>query len=123
MLKYLKLRVFLWMVNQLNNKILEKIDEIVNEIEKSSDYQKYITLKDKISKNKELTLLINKVRLLQKDYVHHLSKKEELDKLTAELNNDPLYREYTNVLAELNNTYAIIETSLNNYFQNKLSDK
>ena len=41
---------------------------------------------------------------------------EELDKLTSELNNNPLYREYNNVVYEINNTYGIIESSLNNYF-------
>ena len=116
------LRVFLWMVNQLNKEILEKVDELVKEIEDSPDYQKYLLLKDKISKNKELMELINKVRVLQKDYVHHLTKKEELDKLVDELNSNPLYREYNNTLYEINNTYAIIESKLNKYFQDKLNN-
>ena len=122
MLKYLTLRVFLWMVNQLNKEILEKVDELVKEIEDSPDYQKYLLLKDKISKNKELMELINKVRVLQKDYVHHLTKKEELDKLVDELNSNPLYREYNNTLYEINNIYAIIESKLNKYFQDKLNN-
>lgn len=107
----------------MNNKILTKIDEIINEIENSPEYQKYLMLKEKISNNKELMELINRVRVLQKDYVHHLSSKEEIDELTRKLNDDPLYREYSNTLADLNNTYAIIETSLNNYFKSKLNDK
>lgn len=107
----------------MNNKIIDKIDEIISEIENSDEYQKYIILKDKISNNKELMLLINRVRILQKDYLHHLSSKEELDKLTNELNDNPLYREYKNTLDEINNMYTIIENSLNNYFQNKLNDK
>ena len=65
--------------------------------------------------------LINRVRVLQKDVVHHLSSKEELDKLVNELNDDPLYREYSNALYEVNNTFAIIETKLNKYFQDKLN--
>ena len=44
-----------------------------------------------------------------------------LDELTKELNNDPLYREYNNTLYEINNTFAIIENSLNNYFNSKLN--
>lgn len=102
---------------------MEKIDEIILEIENSPEYQKYLYLKDKISKDKKLMTLINKVRVLQKDYVHHLSNKDELEELIKELNNDPLYREYSNTLTEINNTYAIIETSLNNYFKSKLNDK
>ena len=41
---------------------------------------------------------------------------KELDELVDELNNHPLYREYNNTLSEINNTYGIIESSLNNYF-------
>ena len=107
----------------MNNDILKKIDEIINEIDKSLEYQKYLLLKDKISKNKELMLLINKVRILQKDYIHHLSSKKELDILTNELNNYPLYLEYKNTLDEINNIYNIIESSLNNYFEKQLNDK
>lgn len=117
MLKYLMQRVFLWMVNYLNNKeILYKIDEIINKIEGSELYLKYLDLKEKIDNNKELVMLINEVKLLQKDVVHHLDKKELLNIKTDELNTYPLYREYLNVIYEINNTYAIIENDLNNYF-------
>ena len=107
----------------MNKEILDKVDELVNEIEESANYKKYLYLKDKISKNKELTSLINKVRVMQKDYVHHLVKKEELDQLVNELNDNPLYREYKNTLDEINNIYNIIENSLNNYFARQLNDK
>ena len=109
-------KVFLWMVRQLNKEILNKIDEIIKTIEESDDYFKYLDLKNKISNNKELVNLINEVKLLQKDVVHHLNKKEILNEKINELNNYPLYREYNNTLSEINNTYAIIENSLNNYF-------
>ena len=107
----------------MNNDVLEKVDEIVSEIENSPEYQKYLTLKEKISSNKELMELINKVRVLQKDYVHHLCSKKELDSVNTKLNDNPLYREYSNTIAEINNTYNIIETSLNSYFDSQLNDK
>ena len=107
----------------MNNKILKKVDEIILEIENSEEYKKYLSLKDKIESNKELIGLINKVKVLQKDYVHHLCTKEELDKVTDELNSYPLYREYSNTIDEINNTYSIIENSLNNYFKSQLNDK
>ena len=104
------------MVNQLNKEINNKVDEIINEIENSEVYQKYLSLQDKISSNKELMELINKVKVMQKDVVHKKKKKEDLDKLMDELNSNPIYREYNNCLYEINNTYGIIESSLNNYF-------
>ncbi len=109
------------MVNQLNKEISIKIDEIINVIENSDVYQKYLLLKKSISENKELMELINKVRVMQKDVLHHKKTKDDLDKLMQELNNHPLYIEYNNTIFEINNTYAIIENSLNNYFDKILN--
>ena len=86
----------------MNKEISIKIDEIINVIENSDVYQKYLLLKKSISENKELM-------------------KDDLDKLMQELNNHPLYIEYNNTIFEINNTYAIIENSLNNYFDKILN--
>ena len=105
----------------MNKEISIKIDEIINVIENSDVYQKYLLLKKSISENKELMELINKVRVMQKDVLHHKKTKDDLDKLMQELNNHPLYIEYNNTIFEINNTYAIIENSLNNYFDKILN--
>ena len=111
------------MVKLLNNTlILKKLDEIINEIETSEEYKKYLVLKDEIKKNKELVLLINKVRQLNKDFNHKLVKKDELDRLTNELNNHPLYREYLNTISVINNELSIVENAINNYFRKKLEN-
>ena len=111
------------MVKSLNNTlILKKLDEIINDIETSEEYKKYLVLKDEIKKNKELVLLINKVRQLNKDYSHKLVNKEELDRLTNELNNHPLYREYLNTISVINNELSIVENAINNYFRKKLEN-
>ena len=105
----------------MNKEIIDKVEEIIKTIEESSTYQKYLDLKKKIDNNKELTILINEVRLLQKDTLHNVKKKEDLNKKMEELNNHPLYREYSNTLYEINNTFSIIESSINNYFNDKLN--
>ena len=105
-----------------NEAILNKIDEIIKEIESSYDYRKYLKLKVEINNDKELVLLINKVRQMNKDYTHKLFKKEELDKVTNELNNHPLYREYLNTIDAVNNEFIIIENTINNYFKKKLEN-
>ena len=111
------------MVKSLNNTlILKKLDEIINDIETSEEYKKYLVLKDEIKKNKELVLLINKVRQLNKDFNHKLVKKDELDRLTNELNNHPLYREYLNTISVINNELSIVENAINNYFRKKLEN-
>ncbi len=100
----------------MNKEIEKKVDEIVSEIETSEVYQKYLSLKDKMEANKELMELINKVKITQKDVLHTKCDKIKLDKLMDELNNHPLYREYNNTIYEINNTYGIIESSINRYF-------
>ena len=105
----------------MNNEILEKVDEIIKTIETSKEYLKYLDLKKKIDNNKELVELINKVKVLQKDVTHKKEKVSKLKELTDELNNYPLYREYSNTVFEINNMYCIIENSINNYFESVLN--
>ena len=105
----------------MNNAILNKVDEIINIIESSEQYQKYLDLKNKIEANNELVILINEVKILQKDVVHHIDKKSLLNQKIELLNSNPLYREYINVIYEINNIYAIIENNLNNYFYVRLN--
>lgn len=100
----------------MNKEIVLKIDEIINKIETSDNYQKYLFLRERIKSNKELMELINKVRIMQKDVLHKKKEKKDLDILMDELNSNPLYIEYSNVVFEINNTYGIIESSINNYF-------
>ena len=105
----------------MNKEILDKIDEIIKSIENSPIYQKYLDLKKQIGNNKELKMLINEVRVLQKDIAHHVKNKKELEEKVNELNTHPLYIEYINSLDEINKTFTIIENNLNNYFKNKLN--
>ena len=105
----------------MNNEIINKIDEIIKTIEESEVYKKYLFLQEEMKNNKKLNKLLNEVRVLQKDVVHHVSKKDELEQKMNELREYPLYLEYTNTLDELNNTYTIIENSINKYFQEKLN--
>ncbi len=100
----------------MNSLILEKVDEIINDIINSNEYQKYLNLKDELDKNKEIKSLISEIKLIQKDLAHNYPKEMELENKIKELESIPLYREYQNILSELNNTYNIIESTLNNYF-------
>lgn len=104
----------------MNKEIITKIDEINTIIQDSEEYQKYLLLKKKMKKS-SLFPLINEIKVLQKDVVHHLDKKELLDSKIKELNDNPLYREYTNTIFEINNWYIIIENRINKYFQDKLN--
>ena len=60
--------------------------------------------------------LINEIKVLQKDVVHHLDRKSLLKEKEQLLNSYPIYREYINTVDEINNIYNIIENNINNYF-------
>ena len=101
---------------------MDKVDEIIYKIESSELYKKYVDLQRRIENNSEIMALINEVKVLQKDMVHHIDKKKELEEKKKELSDYPLYREYINTVDEINNVYNIIESNLNNYFYSKLND-
>lgn len=112
------------MVNKLNNEdkvILEKVDEIIEVIKTSSNYQKYLLLQEKMNSNQELISLIDEVKSLQKMIVNGKDKEIELKEKMALLEHNPLYREYNNTLNDINNEFAIVENTLNNYFDKKFN--
>ena len=106
------------MVRQLNKEILDKVSEIVEYIKNTPDYKGYLKTKELLDKDIKLKELIEKIKKTQKLLVKtkDLKLEEELDKLTQELNSNPLYLEYSNYLSEVNNMLAIFENKINKYF-------
>jgi len=107
----------------LNNEILKKVDEIIDYIENTKNYHDYLLIKEKMNGDEEISGLLDEIRRLQKLLANKYNKEldEELKKKNNELHSIPLYREYLNVIDEINNTLNIIENSLNNYFAEKLN--
>lgn len=107
----------------MNKEILLKIDEIINYIENGEDYQKYLKLKRIMENSEEINALLDEIRHLQKRLANNysLDTKKELDNKNQILKNIPIYREYLNVLDDINNTFNIIENGLNKYFYDKLN--
>lgn len=103
--------------------ILNKVDEILNYIENTDDYKKYLLIKEKMKNDIEINDLLNEIRHLQKKLANNNNKEieRELEEKNKILGNIPLYREYLNILDEINNIFNIIENSLNKYFYDKLN--
>ena len=112
----------------MNNKILDKVDEIITYIKDTDEYKDYLLLKDKLSKHEKATSLIKEVKKIQKELVRSeinnmdtsLLEKEYQDKLT-ELNKIPLYNDYSNTVDKLNSMYKLIKERLDDYFYSKLN--
>ncbi len=112
------------MEKSMNPNILEKLEEILDLIKDSQDYQDYVFLKAKLAKNEKALKLIAEVKKLQKQVVRKEVKKEdtsqeeqEIEKLLESLNQIPLYLDFVETQQKLNEVYQMIDTKLDNYFQ------
>ena len=95
------------------------IDEVVLCIKKSPEYINCINLKEQMSNNKEISELIEKIKVLQKKYIksnYDKKIKEELDKLEENLNNIPIYNIYNKNLEVVNDKINYVKDCLNDYF-------
>ena len=117
-----------WMVSMLENKVLSKIDEIIDYIKDSNTYKRFNIVEEQMSNNDELMSLINEIKVIQQEIV----KREEIDLDTQDLSNMyqalkkelysyPIYVEYNELLEELDNTYQEIKIIIEKYLNDKIN--
>lgn len=108
-------------------KVLQEIDQLVEIIEHSNEYQTYLSIQQKMSQNKELMQLINHIKETEQD----LAKKEQfglntedttqtLNELISKLEEYPIYQEYLVRQEDLNQQFQLITNTINHYFDNEL---
>lgn len=107
------------------NNILEKTDELIFEIKKSTKYKEYIKLKKIMLDNDEIMNTINKIKFNQKKIVLLKSQNEnynilekENKELLIQLESNQLYIEFNNIKLDLNNDFQIIK----NLIEKKIND-
>ena len=112
----------------MNDNILKEVDEIITYIKESNDYQEYIYLKNKLSKNIKANKLINEIKKCQKEIVKLEVKKEntreiedKINKNLDELNKIPLYIQFIEKQKDLDIIFQKIKNTLNNYFYEKIN--
>ena len=108
------------MVNQLN----KELEEVINTIINSDDYESCIQLKEKMSTNKEICELVEKIKVLQKKYVRENGEEvlEELKLLEERLNEIPIYVIYMQHLEKVNEMINYVKDELNDYFYKVLNN-
>ena len=107
-------------------KLNKALDEVVECIKSSCEYQDCISIKKKMDDNTELKELINNIKRLQKKYVrsNYDSKiKEELDLLEDKINYIPIYHVYLEKIEMVNQQIDYVRDSLNDYFYNLVNKK
>lgn len=112
----------------VSNLILDKLDDIIKDIQESSTYQDYQFLFQKLLKHEKANTLIKKVKNIQKEMVKKELRKEpilelekEIDIILKELNQIPLYVEFVSKQQELNQIYQDLKERLDCYFFDLLS--
>ena len=99
--------------------LYKALDEVINSITESDEYKTCIELKDRMSKNINITDKINKIKKLQKEYVksnYDFNIKIKLDELNNELISIPIYKIYMDNLEIVNEKIDYLKDSLNEYF-------
>lgn len=102
----------------------KKLEEVINTIINSDDYKSCIQLKEKMSTNKEICELVDKIKVLQKKYVRENGEEvlEELKLLEERLNEIPIYVIYMQHLEKVNEMINYVKDELNDYFYKVLNN-
>lgn len=102
----------------------KELDEVINTIINSDDYKSCIQLKEKMSTNKEICELVDKIKVLQTKYVRENGEEvlEELKLLEERLNEIPIYVIYMQHLEKVNEMINYVKDELNDYFYKVLNN-
>jgi cell fate (sporulation/competence/biofilm development) regulator YmcA (YheA/YmcA/DUF963 family) len=108
--------------------INSSLEELFNTIENSTLYKEYLKMKDILSKDKEIKLLIDEIKELEKQatYLENIGDNkykdidEEIKRKADVLNNKQVYQEYLNKMEEFNNELAISSKMIEKYVEEKV---
>jgi len=102
------------------------IDGVISCIKESFEYQRCISLKEKMQKNALITGLVDDIKRLQKDYIrsgYSQTAKEKLDEVNEKLQVIPIYNVYLDNLSKVNQRIDFVKDVLNDYFYKLLNDE
>ena len=110
----------------MSEELEKKIDEIIDIIKTSSEYQDYQYLKNKLEQNKRIKDQVDEIKKIQKELVKKEYVKEdvstlekEYQKKLEELEEIPLYSDFIETQNKLNKTIKQIEERFQKYFDQK----
>lgn len=107
------------MEKQNKEMIFNKVDELVNLLKSSEEYQRYLFLSNEMKSNDSLMNLIKDIKSLEQKRVNLEFKKEstkeidnEIEQKKKELEEYPIYTEYNYLKEDLDNTFQSIRSIL-----------
>ena len=103
--------------------IEEKIDELFDDFEESKLHKDYLSVQDKISKDKEIISVINEIKKFQKISANNKDKSVELkiNELYKKLESYPIYQSYLIMHDEIEEELFMIKEVFDKYFNNLLT--
>ena len=98
--------------------VYKSLDEIVSYIKDTKEYQKCVSLKEKMDQNEEIKSLIEEIKRKQKEFVKSPSQEieDQLKRLNHQLESIPIYDTYQKNLEKVNEKIDYVRDSLNDYF-------
>ena len=112
-----------WMAKSVNEEILKKVDELIAEIKRSSDFQNYKYLTEKLEKNSTIKTKVQEIKQLQKEITkreyYHQDTSEQVQKWNKEvetLQQIPLYQDWITTQEKLNQYCQEIKSQLESCF-------
>lgn len=112
-----------WMAKSVNEEILKKVDELITEIKRSSDFQNYKYLTEKLEKNSTIKTKVQEIKQLQKEITkreyYHQDTSEQVQKWNKEvetLQQIPLYQDWITTQEKLNQYCQEIKSQLESCF-------
>lgn len=112
----------------MNDKILQKADEIVRYIKNSNDYVKYQKLVEQVKNNQEIMDIINEIKRLQKEAVNKEYHKEDTKEINDNIKSNikkldkyPIYKEMTYLQEDLDNLFMMIKNMLDDYINKQVN--
>ena len=106
--------------------VYKNLEEVINCIRNSSEYQMCISLKEKMNTNEEIKTLVEQMKDYQKKYIrsgYDPIIKEEMTLLEKRLEEIPIYSIYNSNLERVNEMITYVKESLNDYFFELLNKK
>ena len=107
------------MEKHVKNVILNKVHELDLLLKESPEYLRFQEVTKQMKNNNDVMNLIKKIKRIQKDIVNLEYRRQnvsllekELNTCLNELNEYPIYQEYSYLLEDLNNTFQSIKSIL-----------
>ena len=108
--------------------IENKMEDLFQAIQDSSEYQRYLNIGNVLSGNQEINDLVSEIKKLQQKSVeleyHHDDSYHDVDliieKKVEELNSHPVYQEYLRRMDEFNDILAESSHQIEEYVNSKI---